>query len=154
MLGNGFQCDFWHSRIFSNLCRMLHFGPLIHCEKTSKTQEEYQIPLTDIMFADLRIYNLDCCWNLCVPRFVTFWISIFGLFEMWHVGKRHFETSKLWSFEIWEFWNYEAIFWSFGKDAHQEIMKNRSSIVWKSWIWDQYLPENMKWSFWYLVHTT
>ena len=31
------------------------------------------------------------------------------------------------------------------KHGHREIMKSRLQVVWNSWIWDQYLPENMQW---------
>ena len=38
-------------------------------------------------------------------------------------------------------------FWFLRKRRAPEIMKIRVIISWKSWIWDKYLPENMKWIF-------
>ena len=35
----------------------------------------------------------------------------------------------------------------FGEDAARKMMKTRLNKSWKSWIWDQDLPENMKWFF-------
>ena len=34
-----------------------------------------------------------------------------------------------------------------GKDGHRTIMKIRITFSWKSWIWEQYLPESMKLKF-------
>ena len=36
---------------------------------------------------------------------------------------------------------------NFQKDGHRTIMKTRLIKSRKSWIWDQYLPENMRWTF-------
>ena len=33
------------------------------------------------------------------------------------------------------------------KDGRRQISKIRLIKSWKSWIWDQYLPRNMKWTF-------
>ena len=38
-------------------------------------------------------------------------------------------------------------FWFVGKEGHRKHMKIRLTVSWKSWIWDQDLPENMKWKF-------
>ena len=35
----------------------------------------------------------------------------------------------------------------FGTDGRRKMMKSRLTKSWKSWIWDKYLPENMKWKF-------
>ena len=34
-----------------------------------------------------------------------------------------------------------------GNDGRREIPKIRRVNAWKSWIWDQYLPEKIKWMF-------
>ena len=34
-----------------------------------------------------------------------------------------------------------------GKDVRRIILKIRLKSFWKSWIWDQHLPENMRWLF-------
>ena len=36
-------------------------------------------------------------------------------------------------------------FVGFGKDGRRTKTPIRSIRYWKSWIWEQYLPENMKW---------
>ena len=33
----------------------------------------------------------------------------------------------------------------FRKDGHRQILESRLRNSWTSWIWDQYLPESMKW---------
>ena len=37
-------------------------------------------------------------------------------------------------------------FWNFEKDRCRKIPTIRLIYYWKSWIWDQYLPENMDWN--------
>ena len=39
------------------------------------------------------------------------------------------------------------VFDIFREDGHREILPIRLIKSWKSWIWDQYLPENMEWQF-------
>ena len=35
----------------------------------------------------------------------------------------------------------------FEKDGRRKIMKIHPIISWKSWTWDQHLPEDLKWKF-------
>ena len=39
------------------------------------------------------------------------------------------------------------MFVKFGKDGGRKMMKIRWTNSYKSWIWDQCLPEGMKWKF-------
>ena len=49
-------------------------------------------------------------------------------------------------FHISTLWNF--LFGSFGKDGRQKMMTIRLNRSPESWIWVQYLPENMEWFLW------
>ena len=58
--------------------------------------------------------------------------------------KNHFQNTFFWEhFKNW----HPCVFAVSGKDRRRTIPTIRRIISWKSWIWDQYLPEHMKWNF-------
>ena len=54
-----------------------------------------------------------------------------------------FEQNHFIHLHILESYNFQSC----GQDGRRQIPTTRLINSWKSWIWDQYLPENMKWKF-------
>ena len=63
------------------------------------------------------------------PEYLKQFKAIIGIFS------EHIIFANLECLEI-------HIFVNFGKGGHRQMMKSRLKTSWKSWIWDQYLPEN------------
>ena len=77
------------------------------------------------------------------PKPITF---IFGDTRTPNQIQENTNTWKTYYFwEISELWN--PLFDISRKDGHRQMMKIRLTKSQKSWIWDQYLPENMTWFF-------
>ena len=93
-------------------------------------------------------------WNVTLWEMLKWKLWKYGL---GNVELMKFENSKLWNFKVFEGFKFEItkpcnfeipnLFLKFRKRQGPDKMKIRLISFWKSWIWDQYLLENMKWHF-------
>ena len=138
MLRDGFQYYVWHFWKFPNFDQIWNFGHLIYCRNTFKNTRKFQTHFKSCKSKNIESWK---CWKLRVAIFWNFRIRTYGCFKFWNLKFGSFEISKFWNFWTFKFLNR---FLRFGK---RRAPKKWRSVwfVWKSWIWGQYLPQNMEW---------
>ena len=100
-----------------------------------KNWETNGIILEHIIFVseNVKFWN---CWKVRVPYF-----SSVRFLNFWNLKTLKLRNSEMLFSEFWKFEKMKI------EDGHRKVMKFRLEKSWKSWIWVQYLTENMKWKF-------
>ena len=136
------------------------------CEFIFRNGFQYYLLLINVIFGSFQISTIS--WTLD-PLLIAgilqqiqdnyksarthFWKYYFGNGgnpQTWQDGNVCTKVSEIWNLKFdnvtfwwcFPFYICGTVWEIFGKGGHRNIMKIRVINFWKSWRWDQYLPEN------------